>query len=260
MKTLHPLKEALELLGASQNAISFYLTSFRAGKSSIGNIASKAGLDRSSAYLASQQLLELGLLDHDLASRGRLVWAQPPAVVMQRLRLKIRQYRNQQEILEQALPALLQEYNDQTAKPVVRVFTGHDGLRQVEEDVLSCANKEILLFSNQAQEKKVFNELDHKDFIKRRIDRGVHIKVLAADTPESHMLKQKDKHVLRTTRIIQGPPPFSNEIYIYDDKIAMLDFDRDVIGFIVTSKSYGDFMRWVFVQLWDKHGEHVHEK
>ncbi|MFA5993917.1 MAG: hypothetical protein WC823_03090, partial [Parcubacteria group bacterium] len=60
-----------------------------------------------------------------------------------------------------------------------------------------------------------------------------------------------DNLSLRETRIIHEKDiPFTNEIYIYRDKIAMLEFAQDTQGFIVKSKAFAEAQAWIFEKLW----------
>jgi predicted transcriptional regulator len=253
MNELKTIKEALELLGCTSNAIDFYLTSFKLGKASIGRVATTVRMDRSSAYLACQQLIDLGLIEQDLTVGRKLIWAEPPQTVMAKMRTKIRQFRGQHEAIEQSLPKLLAEYKQIDSKPVLQFFSGQDGLNEISNDVLQSDVKEILLLSNQAEEHKVFSDHDHKDFIQRRFAKGISIRVLATDTPEAYRLQKSDKQNLRQTCIIAGDPPFTSETYIYGDKVAMLSFDGIMFGFIVTSKPFAQSQRFMFEQLWSLH-------
>jgi len=56
MNTLEEIQKALKLLGLNSNAIKFYLASYTKGYASVGKIAGTIKIDRSSAYLALEQL------------------------------------------------------------------------------------------------------------------------------------------------------------------------------------------------------------
>ncbi|NBT37922.1 MAG: hypothetical protein EBT21_07435 [Actinobacteria bacterium] len=252
---LKKLKEALGALGATENAAAFYLSLYRAGTSSVGDIAKAIRMDRSSAYLACGQLEELGLVDGDATGPRKAVTAKPPSAVLARLRTDMRRLRRHHDEVEESMQELLASYREQENKPVLRFYAGHDGLKQITDDVLEQANGEILLFTNQRTEKNVFSSGDHEEFIRERLRRGVSIRVLATDTPEARTMSLQDKTVRREMRIVDGEP-FTSETYIYGDNVAMLSFDKDVVGFVVRSKEFATAQRWIFEQLWGKHEPH----
>lgn len=249
---LKKLKEALGALGATENAAAFYLALYRAGTSTVGDIAKGSKMDRSSAYLACGQLEELGLVDADATGPRKAVTAKPPSAVLARLRTDMRRLRRHHDEVEESMQELLASYRERENKPVLRFYAGHDGLKQIVDDVLEHAHGEMLLFTNQRAEKNVFSNADHEEFIRERLRRGISIRVLAADTDEARAMIASDKAVRRETRIVDGEP-FTSETYIYGDNVAMLSFDKDVVGFVVRSKEFAAAQRWIFEQLWRKH-------
>ncbi|HLD18189.1 MAG TPA: hypothetical protein VJB99_03920 [Patescibacteria group bacterium] len=257
MDALRDLKEALESLGATPNAVAFYLQSYKDGKSTVGKVAAACGMDRSSAYLACGQLQTLGLVEEGHESGGKIIWAKSPKAILGRLRAEMRRLRKRYDDVEVALPELLAGYSAEAAKPVLQFFSGKEGLHRITEDVLEHAQGEILLLTNQFTEKNVFSESDHQEFISERLRRSLEIRVLAADTPEARELQKCDKECLRETCLVKGEP-FTSETYIYGDKVAMLDFDHEVVGFIVRSKEFTRAQRWMFEQIWKKSGGKNH--
>ncbi|HLD20136.1 MAG TPA: helix-turn-helix domain-containing protein [Patescibacteria group bacterium] len=252
MDTLDILKQALGELGLSNNEIQCYLTSYRIGKSSIGEIARQLRMDRSSAYLAFERLKDEGLIEEDVTHSVKKVWAYPPQEIAFRLRSKIRILRKRFDDIESTLPLLLAEYSEYEAKPVLRFFSGKHGLKQITDDVLEHARGEVLLLSNQREERRVFSHLEHRNFIRERMLKNISIRVLVPDTPESHELQKEDVKCFRQTRIIHGQMhPFSSEVYMYGDRVAMVSFKNDIIGFIVHSSDFATTQRWMFEELWN---------
>lgn len=251
MNKLIEIKNALLMLGLNSNAIEFYLTSYRIGFASVGSIAKISKIDRSSAYLALEQLREFGLIDDQQYKSRVLVCVRPPQALLNRLRTQARKFKNQCIMIEDQLPNLLAEYSQKDNQPVLQFFSGKDGLRQIENDILDYCEDELLIFSNQKEEKMVFDKLDHKEFIKGRMKKEIKARVLSPDTQEAHELKKGDFCSMRETRIITDKKiPFTNEIYIYKDKIAMLEFVDEIQGFVVKSKAFAEAQRWLFEKLW----------
>ncbi len=254
MSELKQIKDTLRLLKVSPNGIKFYLASFTNGRATIGQIALLCRMDRSSAYLAANQLKEMGLVEEDHSEKRKTIVAKPPKAVLARLRTDIRKMRRHADEIEEAMPTLLAAYQTNDSKPVLQFFSGVDGLKQIAQDVLDSADGEILLLSNQEQEKNVFTENDHKEFVQGRLERGLKMRVLVPECDDTKQLQKEDGVCLRETRIIYDENPFNNETYIYNDKVAMLSFDKEIVGFIVRSKDFAKAQRWLFEQVWKKSG------
>lgn len=246
------LAGALRMMGATENAVRVYMMSYVTGRATIGKLAGLCKMDRSSAYLACDQLKELGVVTSDGSAARKEVWAKPPKAVLARLRTEMRRLRRQHEAIEESLPKLIASYVEHPSKPVLQFFSGKEGLHQIADDVLENAQGEILLFTNQRTEKNVFVDADHKSFIAERLRRGIPIRVLATDNPAARDLKKRDKQSNRETRIVEGEP-FTSETYIYGDKVAMLSFHEEIVGFIVQSKEFARAQRWMFEEIWNAH-------
>lgn len=249
MHQLTELKEALELLNVSPNAVKCYTESYRLGPASVGNIAKACGMDRSSAYLALGQLKELGLLAEDVSGTRKRVWAKHPKAVLARLRTNMRRLRKQADAVEEKMDELLAPYAAADSRPVLQSFAGKDGLKRISDDILENADGEILLLSNFERESQVFSAADHNDFIDERIRRGIPIRVIATDSESAYNELATDHKQLRQTRIV-AKNAFNAETYIYGNTIAMLDRDREIIGFIMRSAAFADSQRFMFEQLW----------
>lgn len=253
MSELNELKDALQLLNLSPNAIRCYLESYRLGQASVSQVAQACSLDRSSTYLALAQLKEQGLLVEDLAGSRKLVAAKPPAAVLARLRTNIRRLRRGAEAVELNLAKLLAPYAAATSRPVLQVFTGKEGLRRVSDDILEHAEGEILLLSNFESESDVFSADEHADFIRERVRRGVSIRVIATDSSAARNELASDKSQLRQTRLVAAGA-FAAETYIYGNTVAMLSHSGDIVGFLLRTPAFADSQRFLFEQLWSTLG------
>ncbi|PIR47742.1 hypothetical protein COV06_01985 [Candidatus Uhrbacteria bacterium CG10_big_fil_rev_8_21_14_0_10_50_16] len=252
MSELNTIKTALQHLHASPNAISFFLTSYKLSRSSVGLIAKTAKMDRSSAYIAYEQLKELGLMEEETVGRRKVVWTREPKAVIARLRTEIRRMRRQVESIEEAMPELLAQYGSRNDRPVLQVFTGNDGLHQIKNDILSGSGFELLLMSNFREEAEVFSREEHDSFIQQRLSQNITLRLIATDSLEARKIQSSDAKNHRETLVIEGDAPFNNETYIYGNKVAMLSFNEQtgVIGFIIQSKEFADAQRWMFEQIW----------
>jgi sugar-specific transcriptional regulator TrmB len=246
------LRRILRQLNLTGNAVDFYIGSFRIGRTSIGKLARALGMDRSSAYLAYEQLESRGLILADTLKGVKEVWAVSPDVVSRIAQKQIDQLKSELSEVDRHLPELLGEYGAIEERPVLQSFYGRDSLYRITEDILASNAKDIRVITNQNAERKVFSAKAHDDFIQTRVKRGIRAKVLAADTPQARLLKRYDTEELRTTKIVADLKPFQHELYIYGDKVAVLGFDKAIFGFIVKASEFADLQRYMFDSIWGK--------
>lgn len=239
------LQTTLQLLGLSPKETKFYLSSFKLGPSSVNEIARDAKLERSTGYLIFQDLLLKGFIQEDHRSYGKKVYTLDPKDLIRRLAAKQRQLKRQELELSENLPDLQAIYQVSEIRPRAKVFEGNSGLLSIWEDILS-AKGEILLWTNQQTENTFFNLDAHIRFIKDRVKKNILIRVLAVNNTKGRQLIKLDSIYLRQTRLLPKNVSFSAETYIYDNKIAILDYNKDIIGVIIESKPMTDSHRAIF--------------
>lgn len=243
------IQNALLLLGLNAKEIKFFLTSFKLGPASVSDIVKIARLERSTAYLIYQNLIKKGFIEDDLKEYGKKVITIEPQKILRIVASKQRQLRRQELELEESLPELQSIYQASEIRPKVRVFESNNGLLSVWEDILSI-QQELLLWTNQETETLFFNQEQHDKFIKIRIQKKIPIRVLALNNQKGRKLKVKDNESLRNTKLLPNGIDFSAETYIYGNKVAILDYKKDIIGIIIESEPIVKAQRAIFEMNW----------
>lgn len=243
------LQQILNLLGLSSKEIKFFISSFKLGIANINEVAKDARLERSTAYLISQDLIEKGFIEEDFKEYGKKIYAAEPKKLLRLIAAKQRNLRRHELELEESLPDLQALYQASEIRPKVRVFQGNNGLLLVWEDILS-QKQEILLWTNQEKETLFFNKQKHEQFIKERVGKGINIKVLAIDNKDGRLLLTDNTNLLRKVKILPEGVEFSAETYIYGNKVAIIDYKKDIIGVIIESEPIAKSQRAVFEMNW----------
>lgn len=245
------LHKAFRLLNLDPNEIKFFEVSYQIGPATVNEVAKKANIQRSTAYLIAKRLIEKGFLEEDLKSYKKKVYAIDPSKILQMISAKQRALRKQEIELEESLPILQAQYQSSDIRPKVRAFEGNSGLIKVWQDILSTKG-EILLWTNQQTENDIFGDNAHSAFIKDRVKKGLKIRVLAVDNIQAQELIKNDTQVLRETRILPKETNFSAETYIYDNKVAILDYNKDLMGVIMESAPIASAQKAIFETVWNQ--------
>lgn len=240
----------LILLGLSSKEAEIYEKTFEIGPARIEEIAKAARIKRATAYLVVKQLIQKGFLFEDNRKYGKLIFALEPEKLLAMISLKQRKFRRMELEFEDKMPELLAVYSAEGVLPKVRVFEGKRGLLDVRKDILK-KRQEILLWTNQEAERKFFSEEYHAAFIAERIEKEMPIRVLAVSNKLGEELCANDVEKLRTTRLLSGEVSFSAETYIYGNKVAILDYQKDIIGIIIESVSVASAQRAIFENTWN---------
>lgn len=243
------LHKALIELGCSLREIKFYSALIQLGSSPIAAIATKARLSRSTAYLLAQQLAEKGLITHDHKQYKKFLVAVEPSVILRQLEAKRRRVGRSSIALKDNLEAIQSLYQKNNITPKVKTFQGAQGLSAIRNDIMRTQS-EIHLWTNQATERYVFAENQRNAFISERVKRNISIRVLAVDNNEGNSLFLHDTELKRTTRILPKDMTFSPETYLYDNKIAVLDYDTEIFGIIIENRLIHQAQKAMFEAMW----------
>ena len=244
------LKNILAIFELSDNCEQIYIKSFELGEMSVGELARGLKMDRSSAYLAIEQLKRSGLIELNENKRPMTILAVEPRRILGRIDSKLQDLEETLDITHNFLPQLEAVYKSKNARPVMQSYVGKDGLQQVMEDILNGEATELLIFTNQSKEKEVFTKHDHEYFIRKRKQNNLYARVIATEDEYSKKMQSEDGENKRVTKILKGPTPFSCETYIYQDKVAMFIFRDEILAFIVDSSDFTQLMHWQFETIW----------
>lgn len=243
------LIKTLQFLGLNEKQVTFFAANFKLGPATIVEITKASGLERSTAYLIASELMQRGFIEQDFKKYGKKLVALDPKKLLSLISGRQRILRRQELELEERLSELQALYQASEIRPKVRVFEGKNGLLSVWEDILSV-NQELSLWTNQQTETKIFSQELHDKFVKIRIAKGISIRVLAVSNKKGKLLLQ-GKNTLRQTKFLPENVVFSAETYIYGNKIAVLDYNKDIIGIIIESEPIASSQRAIFEMCWN---------
>lgn len=244
------LTQGLAQLGCNDKERRFFLACYKLGPSSIADISAKARLQRSTAYLLAEQLVDKDLLTQDYRTYNKLYTAASPQAVIRLLEAKKRRLGRLSADMQDNIAALENLYSTPETLPAVTTHHGASGLSSIWKSILS-ASGEILLWTNQATEPRIFESNLHRQFIEERLQRKLPIRVLAVDNREGRALLPDDSELLRQTRLLPPETMFSAETYLYDDKMAILDYKNGIFGLIIVSSHINEAQKSLFEMAWE---------
>lgn len=221
-----------------------YLATLEVGSASVADIAKKAEIKRTTTYDILVDLEKAGLVYGTMKGKKRLFVAEDP----DKLRRNIEE---KEKMLKEMLPQLRSFYNVKGTKPKIRFYEGKEGLRQVYADTL-LFNGEILAFGSD-DVVKVLGLDWTREFLKKRIEKGVRMRVVA---PKTTLLERDfvshDQKQLRSTKLIDAKKyPFSIEIDVYGHQKVALMSSKEEIGIIIEGVEIHNTLKLIFELLWD---------
>lgn len=243
------IRDTLILLNLTDKEIRFFETAFQLGDTTINEVAMKSRLERSTAYLIAQDLIKKGFLEEDYKTYRKKIIPITPQKLLQKLATKQRSMRRQEMELEEKLPELNAFYKTSEVQPHVKVYEGKQALFSLWQDVLQTQH-EILLWTNQKTESLFFSRVFHEKFIEERIKKAIPIRALVVNNELGKKLQDTDTASLRKSKLLPLKTSFHAETYIYDSKVAILDYKKDILGIIIESTSIASTQRAIFQMVW----------
>ena len=238
----HSILSLLEKAGLEKKEALLYVAGIDLGEAPVSQLATYAGLKRSTAYFVAQTLEEKGLFTM-VEKRGKRWYApEDPEKVL--ILLKV-----QQATFAKALPELATLYRSGSRKPRVRFFEGVDGIKQMYMETLDSKGA-ILVYASITDMFTVVSRDWKKSYVQERMKRKIFTKCITPDTPEALEYMKQDREEWREMLLIPAAAfPFSNEINIFNDKVAIFSF-KEKIGVIIESKEIAETQRKIFELAW----------
>jgi len=255
-------KKVLEELGLSEREAKVYLSSLELGPSPVQKIASKAGINRTTAYFNLESLLKRGLVSTIKKGVKDYFIAESPEQLELLLSKQEQDMRAKKEALSEIIPELKNLFSYAGERPVVRFYEGVEGLKAIQEDYLRSSKKKDIVYG--------FISLDYlfdifpsqeKDYTSRRIQKGITSKIIYT-RKAGPLTGATKKEVLREARFIPMDKfPFTCGINIYGkNKMAIVSYTGKLVGVIIESSEIAKTFKAIFDLSWEAAEKYNYKK
>ena len=231
-------------LGLKPQEAKVYLACLKLGQSTVGNIALEAEVQRTFVY---------DILD-DLHDQGMVSW------VIQRGKkyfsaVSVDQFKKLQEAKFNKLLSIVPELKAMEStvgdRPKVSFYEGGEGIQLALEDTLNQpVGGEILAYAT-AEGYYSTEPAFMKQYLKERAKQKIFCRAIGPDNEANREYVSHDKEQMRETRLVpQERFPFSNEIDIYGNKVAIMSLQGELLAVIIESESVAKTQRMIFELAW----------
>ncbi len=242
------LQGILENIGLTEKEAQLYLAGLQLGSAPASDYAKATDLNRITAYALLEEMVAAGVFTVTKKVRGKAYAPVAPEYLSV-------EARKNADALDRALPELRSLRGSKYRKPHVRFFEGWEGMRRVYEDTLT-AKSEVLNFANSAVVRRFWPAYD-EEYVSERVKRGIRLRGIAPDDATGRRVHGEDKQKLREIRLVPAKEfDFTNEINVYDSKVAICSFDSglkgdtDMFGVIIESKEVAETQKQIFEMAW----------
>lgn len=237
-------REVLTKLGLTDTETRIYLAMLQLGPESVQNIARKAGVSRTAAYDLIDTLQAKGLASTFQKGKKKFFSAEDPDKLDDYFKGRMSEMKSQLDVLKRLLPEL-RVMSVGGGRPRVRFYTGKQGLRAIFRDASSVKSDEILEVANIDT---VYEHLDYSLLeVLRKTEnfKNVPVRLLFQGTVRNILPEAK-------LRELTSSPfgDFKGSIWIYADRVGMINLLGDIETVIIEQQIFADTMRAMFNASW----------
>lgn len=243
---LHQLRN----IGLGDKEAKVYIAMLELGPAPVLDIAAKAGVNRPTAYVQIESLKKRGLTSSQTRGKKQLFIAESPDQLEVFVNKEIADSKQKKETLADILPDLKSLFNLADEKPQVRFFEGKEGLLRMQEDFLKVKGKEVLGIFAVDDVVKLFPE--HLNaYTTKRVQKRIRSRSIYT-SQRGPILDRQDAKLLRQAKFVKpNQMPFSADITIYDNKVAIAALKGKISGTIIENSAVADSFRGFFELVWN---------
>ena len=244
--------ERLELLfrhaGLSEKQAKLYRMLVIDGQERVSTLSRKTGIKRGNTYALLRDLRARGLITE--FEKDRIVYfrPEPPERLTALIEARKKDAEIADELATDLIPGLNRQYTLAVGKPTIRYFEGQEGIHDVFTDIYAPKKEPVWGCVDLEVAGEAFPEHITKTLMPLRIKHNVFAYSLVADSPASRSIQSVDSKQLRETVLVDKKNhPLPGEIDVYEDKIAMLSFEKGkFIGILIQNQVFATTLKSVF--------------
>jgi sugar-specific transcriptional regulator TrmB len=240
------LNESLEKFGLSGKEAKVYLATLELGKATVQEISRKSGLMRSTCYSILEALIAKNLIFALKDSKVMTYSAEDPQKILNVSEESTR-------LLKASFPELKALYRSAKGRPKIKYYEGLSAIKEMYNDIVRTKGlKEYLIF---APEDSWMNMDVHwiSDFKKRRAAAKIKTRTILNDSPLARQALADSKRFFAETRILpssNASNDFGSGVYIFHDKIIIIDYQNSFLAVEIQDKRIADMQRLMFETIW----------
>lgn len=236
--------ELLTRLGLSKNESKIYLSLIQSGPATVSNISKNTGIHRPIIYKHLPELQDRGLVA--VSKKGKLNYylAESPDNLNQLIE-------RTHADLHQMIPGLMDSYQAQGKKPVLKFYQGRKGLGQIYMDIVNTLKRgEVFYRYSSSSDVKRGKSFLPEGYREKRDAKQIERFMITGEA----MAKKKKQKMERAIKVVLkefGLFEYDVTLIIYANKMAILD-DVAQVAYVIENEALAKFQTTLFKLLWAK--------
>ncbi len=242
------IKNELEKLGFTAEEVNAYVAALEIGGGFVSSIARKAGSHRVTTYNTLENLHKKGFMKKTKKRGVMFYYPVNPQIILN-------QIEDSYKVAKSIVPQLIDLQNTYAFKPTIQFFEGKEQLKEVFDDLL-MSKTEVIGYTNYQISTELFPE-HTKYYSKEVLYRNTKHRLLCPNNNfhreyiTSELKDRMESGLLEIFAVNPTQFAFKNALYIYDDKVMTISFDRkEMMAVIIESKNNAETNRAIFNLAW----------
>ncbi len=244
-----------ERAGLSNKEAKIYEILIENGQLGVGKILKKITYKRGDTYNILYSLRDKGLIEQTVKS-GKIEFRPlDPNQLKTHIIDQKKRYSEAESLVDATLPDLSEMYKLTTEKPVVRFYSGKDGIKKIIDDSLRSHTPILTYLDPKAVDK--YQKEANRRYVASRKKLKVSKKILVQDNQFNRQHFSDRSNNLTEVRYLKGDLPVHFTVMqIYDDKISYMTMrPNSAIGLIIDDKNIATMHRALFELNWMQSSE-----
>lgn len=243
------IKKLLEF-GLSDKEAKIYISLLELEVATVQEVAKHSGINRSSAYVVIENLTRKGFVGISDDKKIRHYIAASPETLLHSADGAAKKQIDIKSGIQSILPELKALHKGNKRRPVLQIFEGENGIRELYADLFTTPSKEIRTYANPFN---IFNRFPDfaQWFDSERSRRGIKLFLINPATKEVINLHKYSKpgEPYESALIPEKDFKFYSDLAIYGDRVAFAS-PKDDFGIIIENKDIADTLKNSFDLSW----------
>lgn len=245
------IKDALKEIGLTDGEIRVYLGLLETGSTTTGKIIKRSNISGSKVYEVLERLISKGLASSVIKNGVKYFEATGPERILDYLDEKKGLIEEERVTIQKIIPELILKQK-QATKSNVKVFTGFEGLKTANEDIINSLKKGEEWLSMGLTEQPKTWEIYFNKRQKIRAEKGIVQKHLLNEKYQA-LYRERKKLPHSEFRFLSKEIEMPTSIEIYKEKVLIfILLQEDPMAIMIESKAVADSFRKYFYLLWKR--------
>ncbi len=245
------IDNSLKEIGLTDGEIKVYLALIKLGSTTTGQITKQSNISGSKVYEVLERLINKGLAAFVNKNNIKYFEATSPEKILNYLDEKQEKIQSEKSSIMKIIPELILKQQN-TQKSEVKVFTGFEGIKTANEDIISTLNKGEEWLSMGLTEQPETWEIYFNKKQKERAKKGIIHKHLINNKYKS-LIQERKKLPYTQFKFLPEELEMPTSTEIYKDKVLIFILIKEnPMAIMIHNKQVAESFRKYFQVLWKR--------